>query len=690
MRRVYAAPSCRTLGPVEPEPAAVTVAAAPIPADRVLTPPAALVPLVAPAGRRSLALAGLLVAVVLGLYGRVLWHPFVSWDDHVSIAYNPDFTPPRLGNLGHYWADWRTGYLQFYTPVLYTTWGVTAWATDAYAPAAGQPWAMRALPFHALSLAAHAGAALAAFALLRRLVGGRDGPAFVGAALFAVHPLQVEPVAWASTLYTPLSAALGLAALWQFLRFADGLARQTDASGDAATAGPAGRGPRSVRSPWFAYGLATALFAAALLTKPSVVALPLLAGVFEWIVRRRPSRRLVTAAVALLPWLALAGAITYVTSALTQPSPDVFRPPAWQRPLVAADALGFYLQKLVWPADLGLDYGRTPERVLGGGLVAGAGGASGMPWGTWIALAAVVGLTAAAAADPGWVPRAAAAWAAFVAGAVAALGLVPFEHQVYSTAADRYAYLAMFGPALAAAAGVAWLTAHRRRADTRGDGGEGPPRLRAAPAYAAAAVGLVALAAATAGQLRLWADGPTLFAHAIALNPDSPIGHQSMALELQALGRVDESVPYVRRFAELRPADPRSWSFLGLSLMRANRPAEAVDAYRRTIDVFAARGITPTRTDPWASLGAALLAAGRAEEAEATLRHAVARRPDGVEGHRALAGLYLRTRRPDLALPELDAVARLVPDDAAAQRAARELRWQRMSAPPAAGTRPAP
>ena len=175
------------------------------------------------AGHRTLgavAYRGLLLVLVLAVFGQNLLHPFVAWDDDGAIAHNPDYLPPRLTAIPHYWTDWKTGCRNFYAPVLYSVWAITA--QTAYAPQNGPLWPMEAGPFHALSLAAHLLGVLALFSILRRLVEN-DAAAAIGAAVFAVHPIQAEAVAWASTLYTPLSAALSLWALRLYLHFSDAI-----------------------------------------------------------------------------------------------------------------------------------------------------------------------------------------------------------------------------------------------------------------------------------------------------------------------------------------------------------------------------------------------------------------------------------------------------------------------------------
>src|SRR5207248_102963 len=118
-----------------------------------------------------------------------------------------------------------------------------------------------------------------------------------------------------------------------------------------------------------------------------------------------------------------------------QNSPSVLPTPAWERPLVAADALAFYLVKLVFPRDLVVAYGRTPDRVLSQPQVYVA----------WMLPAAVAAMI--------WLWRPGRRWLGaaallVLAGLGPTLGLVNFDFQYFSTVADHYLYLPMFGVAL--------------------------------------------------------------------------------------------------------------------------------------------------------------------------------------------------------------------------------------------------
>lgn len=408
-------------------------------------------------------MAAALLAVVLTLlvFSPVLGHRFIeSWDDAEAITENADYNPPRFSNLLHYWVP--PPKREFYVPVTYTLWGLLAMVVR-HTTADGK---VIFIPiwFHAANLVAHAISAVLVFLILRRLVQARWA-AWMGAMIFAVHPIQVEAVAWAASMYTPLSGMFGLLAIWQYLHFSD--ARQE-------RGGPA----------WRHYILATAGFVMGMLTKPSVAAVPLIVAPIEAGLRGRRLRQIV---MPLGAWVAISVPIVQATR-MALPGTSVPAPDGPQRVIVALDAIAFYLWKLAWPARLIPDYGRSPRWVMGHPLV-------------WLTCLAPIGLLIVCRL---WWQQ--ARWAGAAAGVLAlallpTLGLVPFDYQRYSTVADRYAYLAMLAPGIA----VAVLLCRR---PARG-------------AFAAAFVLASVLAAISIVQLRHWRDPWTLFDRTLEVNPSS-------------------------------------------------------------------------------------------------------------------------------------------------------------------------
>ncbi|HXE52863.1 MAG TPA: hypothetical protein VN541_07615 [Tepidisphaeraceae bacterium] len=403
----------------------------------------------------------LIVATVLILFGPICRNSFLAFDDDRTIQFNPRISDPSLSNVAWYW---RHAYMDLYVPVTYTVWSGLSFVSRLW-HGEGQP---DPAIFHAASVGLHALNAILVFLLLWRLIK-KPAPAAAGALLFAMHPVQVEAVAWASGLKDLLCATFSLIALLQ----------------SVAAVSPVEKDGRQTLRPHVHYAIGLFALALGMLCKPTAMVMPVMALILDWLLLRRPWR---AALRSVGPWLGLSLACAVWTK-LCQPSDFRHAVALWQRPLIAGDALAFYLFKLVWPARLSYDYGRTPALVL----------EHGWEFVTWLAPASIAAILFVCRKRAAVV---AAAALLLVAGLAPVLGLTTFDFQVYSGVADHYLYLAMLGPALAAA----WFV-NRFRADAR--------------VVLATTCILGLLAVRTETQTRYWRDDQTFFTHAIEINPRS-------------------------------------------------------------------------------------------------------------------------------------------------------------------------
>ncbi len=151
------------------------------------------------APRPAFIAALLLLIAVFAAYQHVPTFDFVDYDDHVNVIANPHYPPADVRDILFFWAN---PYYSLYTPLTSTVWSLASRLAALPGPTTRPSGDLTALApdvFHWLNLAFHLGNVLLVFLLLRRLVGrGAPGdvPAAVGAALFGLHPLQAEPVAW--------------------------------------------------------------------------------------------------------------------------------------------------------------------------------------------------------------------------------------------------------------------------------------------------------------------------------------------------------------------------------------------------------------------------------------------------------------------------------------------------------------
>ncbi|HTW95990.1 MAG TPA: glycosyltransferase family 39 protein [Tepidisphaeraceae bacterium] len=436
-----------------------------------------------------------IVLAVWGVYGQALQAGFVKWDDESLIVGNAHVAKGRPDGL--LW-QWEHSHEQLYIPVVYTAWWCIA-ATIG----------MKAWAFHAANLVVFSAAACIAYAILRMLIG-QPWPALAGALLLAIHPLQVEPVAWATGMKDVLCLFFCLAAIALYLR------------------------PR-----W--YWAATICFGAAMLCKPSAVMVPVILLVIDGYLLRRPWRRVL---LRTAPWMIAAGAVALLTTHLQPPSLGEGGP-IWARPLIATDAVDWYLQKLVLPMDLGIDPGRRPNVVLSWHVL-------GIPWVAlaWMIPAAIAGILV-------YLKRPVLTVGAliFVVALTPMLGLQPFDFQGYSTVAARYASLALLGPALIAA----WCLT----------------RWKGRGAVLTALAVLCALAIGSSYQTTYWHDNVTLFTHASDVNPSSAAAHFNLACVLIAAG--DQSDAEIQKAAAFRAYldDPEALNVLARLGVQKAEEAEA-------------------------------------------------------------------------------------------------------------------
>lgn len=522
---------------------------------------------------RLLMVAVIALAAIVAL-APVTGNDFINWDDHEQITLNPDFNPVRFGRMVEYWKGPYVGSLY---PVSYNLFG-------ALTVVARQPdGRIDPFAFHLASLVIHIASALLVLAILRLLIK-RDWAACAGAVLFAVHPVQVEAVAWVSGMNTLLFALFSLWAIWQYLL--------------------AGRPGVSANLRALLLLSATIGFVLALWTKPTAVVTPLIAGL---LVLARPSLK--PAIGILIAWLVLAIPIIWITRTL-QGGELITPTPIWTRPFVAGDAIAFYLYKLIWPVQLLVDYGRTPQFVRT------------HQW-TWFFLAVPAALAILCWRWRHRHPRMSIGLAVFVVALLPVLGLTPFDVQMISTVTDRYLYLAMLAVALVLAAGLA--------------------RARSGVLYGMVVVVLIVLAARSNMRARQWKNEFTLFVPELRANPRSLAAHQVLGVTYSAAGKHELAAHHFQEALETKPDDPRSLYNLGNLLLSLERFDDAIARYQAALLKF------PANAKIHNNLGVALAQTGDLDGAEAEFRLALARRPgmpEATQGLNAVARLRAAATQP--------------------------------------------
>jgi tetratricopeptide (TPR) repeat protein len=500
-------------------------------------------------GARLGVCAGLALFVVL-VFADVRGHAFLAFDDDHYVTANP------LVRDGLSLDAARRAFTGFHAG----NWHPLTWLSHM---ADVSLFGLEPKGHHLVNLALHAANAVLAFVALAALTGA-PWRAACAAALFAVHPLRVESVAWVAERKDLLSGCFALLALLAWARFAR--------SGSRA-----------------AYSGALAAFAAGLLAKPMLVTWPFVLALTElWPLGRLRTRAdLLGRARELAPFVALSAASCAVTLAAQTPAMTPL--PLDLRLANALLAFPAYLARVFWPTDLAALY---PYRLDPPALAVAAAGAL------------VVALTALAVVERRRRPWLLVGWLWFAGMLVPTLGLVQVGVQAF---ADRYTYLPMLGLALA----LVWTVA---------DAALRSRPLRVA-ALTALALALGALGVATRAQVGVWRDTVSLFEHALAVTRDNGFAHRELGVALAARGELERARGELAAALDIDRHDARARAQLGLVLARLGDPERGFELVREAVQQEPGLPAGPLL------LGAALERGGRLAEAQAAYREALARDP---------------------------------------------------------------
>jgi tetratricopeptide (TPR) repeat protein len=545
----------------------------------------------------SLILIGILL-VVAAVYAEVLGFRFLPfWDDDTNIHRNPLYSPLSWGGVLEFW---KGPFQQLYIPVTYSVWAGLVAVSRMFAGTSVTFGPIGALPFHAMNLAAHLLSTAMVFLILRRmlphLVPSRTAARSLllasagGALLFGLHPIQVEPVAWVSGLRDLLGGAFSLAAIALFLSVLE-------------------RG-EGKSFPALRYAAASLLLLLAFGSKPGSVVTPLMALICGTLILRSRKRALAPL-LWLLPWFA-AALLEVILTSRAQPAAELARTlvPLWARPLVACDALAFYLGRLVWPVDpwgLCADYGRSPNSLLEAGV---------LYWSWIVPVFLVAVLVCVKRLRPWLVPA-----ALLAAGVLPTLGLIPFNFQVVSTVSDRYLYLAMLGPALAFAMIL----------------GQRPWRI-------SLAIGILMISfwtVLTLVQLPEWSSGESFFPATLRRNPSSWKSRHNYACTLDAQGKLPEALAEFTEAVRLRPSNAEAYNDMALTLLKLGRVEESIRSFQQSLQIRATAGAAR-------NLAAVLLMNGDPQQAVQVYRAAMQIDPSDLQNQRSLA--WLLATHPDPAV----------------------------------------
>jgi Flp pilus assembly protein TadD len=500
--------------------------------------------------------AVILAAVTIFAY-RPAWHGGFLWDDDDYIINNELLTAPD---------GWQRIWLSLDSPSQYFPFTYSTFRVEHAL------WGLNTTGYHWVNLLLHVGNALLVWAVLARL---KVPGSWLAAAVFALHPVQVESAAWITERKNVLMGLFLLLTLLAWIAFVD----------------------ERNRRPWIFYCLALICYVLALSAKATACTLPAALFLILWLEKKPITMRRL---IQILPFV-----VTGIGMGLlvvwweryhqgTNRGLFTFLSPI-ERILVASRAVWFYLSKIFWPSNLTFIYPRwniSPRHLLAySWLLAGIGACV-----TIYSLRRYFGRSVEVAA------------AFFVATLSPVLGFIMLFTFRYTFVADHYQYLACIAPIALASAGIVSLSdkfAHYR-----------------AVIVGAALLILASLGTLTWRQAATYSDIETLWRTTLARNPECWMAHTNLGLVLFQKGQIDDAIAHYRSALQMQPDWWDAEYNLGTALLAKGQVDEAILHCEKAVSM------RPTDPDAQVSLGDLLLQKGRIDDAVAHYQKAVMVRPD--------------------------------------------------------------
>jgi Flp pilus assembly protein TadD len=586
----------------------------------------------------------LLAAATVAVFWQVSWQGFVNFDDPAYVTYNP------VVREGLTWPGVVWAFTNLHGEATY--WHPVTWLSHMLDC---QLFGLKPAGHHLSSLFLHTLNTLLLFVVLRRMTGRRGASAMV-AALFALHPLAVDSVAWISERKNLLSTCFGLLCLWAYVRYtekaegrrknAESGRQQPEARNQKAEAGGPGsvvRGPLSLTDlpSSILYLLSLSFFALGLMSKPTLVPLPFVLLLLDYwplgrmqkaeasdtqhATRTTPHVSRFTFPASLLveklPFLALSaasGVVTLWSMSSLGGLLGTVELPVSLRLANAPVACAIYLRKLAWPVDLSVFYlhpGRWPADVVVTSTLL------------------LLGVTALAVWQARRRPYLIVGWLWFLGMLVPVIGLVQAHVQAL---ADRFTYV----PAIGVFVMVVWAAAEWiERQAVRTPGNHRPAATaRQCGEWTQIGTGFAALVLAgcvvmTSLQLRHWRNSVTLLQRVVQVEPNSYLGRVMLGNALFERRELDGALSQYEAGLRLQPDYPDGWERAGVVLIEQGRPAEAMPYLRKAVE------LAPGWPEAQRRLALAWLRQGRMAEAQDAYQSLAALMPATAEGQRDLADM---------------------------------------------------
>jgi tetratricopeptide (TPR) repeat protein len=507
-----------------------------------------------------------------GVFGQTLRYDFINYDDPRYVYENTKVTS-GLTIAGIAWA---------FTHIHSMNWHPITTMSHMLDC---QLFGLRAGAHHFTNVLLHTIAVVLLFIALRGMTGALWRSAFV-AALFAIHPLRVESVAWIAERKDVLSGVFFMLTLLAYTHYV--------------------RAPSAGR-----YLAVAAALGLGLMSKPMLVTVPFVLLLLDyWPLRRGNGRspqavhhrvRLVMEKIPLLLLSAGSSVVTFlVQRAAVGFTEDL---PVWPRISNALVAYVVYIRQMFWPVNLAVFYPHPENRLP--------------PWEIILALAILIAVTTAAIFLRRNAPYLITGWLWYLGMLVPVIGLVQVGWQGH---ADRYTYLPQIGLYIAATWAAADLTA--------------PWRHQRKVLSAAAVVILALLAWGTTLQASYWRDSETLFTHALAVTSNNDVAENNLGIVYLRKGKLDQAISLLQSAVDLRPENSPAHENLAKALLQKGRVAEALVHYRKLLE------LQPDNMEVHNIVGTVLVQQGHVREGIEEWQKVLAIDPDNGNAMNNLAWVF--------------------------------------------------
>jgi tetratricopeptide (TPR) repeat protein len=531
-----------------------------------------------------------LAVITLAVFGRTFYYGFVNFDDNLYVYENP------VVQKGLTWEGFR--WALTYGKIGH--WHPLTWVSHMLDC---QLYGLNPGGHHLTNVLLHTAAAILLFLVLRRMTGFLWRSAFV-AAVFAIHPLHVESVAWVSERKDVLSGVFFMLTLGAYVRYVR-------------------RPPSMIR-----YGAVVLLFALGLLSKNMLVTLPFVLLLLDyWPLNRFSdfSFQVMLRRVAEKTPLFVLTVGSCVATALVPEKLTAERLPFGLRMENAVVSYVTYLWQMIHPFGLPCLY-PNPANYLPFWQVAGAVGL-------------LLAISGAVFAFRKTHPYFVVGWLWYLGMMIPVIGIVQIANYAH---ADRYTYLPQIGLYLLLTWAAADLCAGWRH--------------RRVVLGGCSTVILVALIFCTRTQASYWRNSESLWTHTLACTSGNYIAHNDLGEDLLQKGRLDEAMDHFKKAVKIAPTYADGYYNLGNALMQIGHLGEAMELFRKVLE------IQPSHIKANNNLGVALMRSGRPDEAIAYCQKAIDLNPDYAEAHYNLGAVFGMLSRLEEAVEQYRKAIQLKPD----------------------------